>query len=219
MKRSLVLLSFLALSGCGGDSPTDAQTRATQRDASPAQATPAQTPEPAATQTPEATTESRAPATDASDVGKTKTSGGIQITLLKVTSSRKLTYEGGTIDAEVTPKGNAVSRTAPQGGRYVYLRTQVTNKTSGGIDITCSGPIGASVYTDDRTQYDPVPSQYLIGDNPGCNQQLQPGFKDTMTWVFLVAGGVQATSFGFHDLTNPDTESEPAYFFFPPIPH
>jgi hypothetical protein len=63
-------------------------------------------------------------------------SGGIEIRVLKAYALSSLRYEGGT-QSELTPDARPRRVKAPQGGRYVYVRTIVKNDTSAGIDLTC----------------------------------------------------------------------------------
>lgn len=88
--------------------------------------------------------------------------------------------------------------------------------TGQGIDITCGQPITAALVDSESNNYDPVDGLYLIREgNPGCNAKLQPGFKDLMTWVFLVPPGTQPNSPAFTDTTDPVASAETAQIALP----
>lgn len=199
----LVLLSMLALVGCGGGETTTVTETVTVNSSA------------TGTETTETTDESPS----ASDIGTTAVSGGIHMKLLKVSTSRTVNYRGG-MSTDVTPGGEPASHKAPQGGRYVFVKTTVENKTSGGIDITCSYPIRTRVESDDGTEYDPIDSLFLIPGNPECNDSLQHGFKATVTWVFLISKDTRVGKFTFRDVSDESSsdEEETATFEFPPVP-
>jgi hypothetical protein len=135
----------------------------------------------------------------AGGVGK---SGGITLRVLSAHPSKTLHYVGGTQEAGVTPDGNPVTKKAPQGGHYEYVRTRLTNHTSKGIDLTCGAPVTATVTDDAGDDFDAVQGLDEIQGNPSCNVNLEPGFQHRMTWVFLLPRGAHATSFSFTDTTD-----------------
>jgi hypothetical protein len=137
-------------------------------------------------------------------------SGGITLRVLSAHTSPTVHYIGGTQDADVTPNATAVTDKAPQGGHYEYVRTRVTNNTPEGIDLTCEDPVTAAVLDGSGREFDPVDGLYLIAGNPGCNKMLQPGFKDEMTWVFLLPKGAHAETFSFTDTTDFNADEDPA---------
>jgi hypothetical protein len=147
--------------------------------------------------------------TTASGGGKSAVSGGIALTVRGAHASPTITYEGGT-DSDVTPNGEAKTVKAPQGGRYIYVDTTITNNTSKGIDLTCSGPVEAKVADDEGREFDADQNLYLIAGNPGCNALTQPGFDAKMTWVFLVPPDAKVVSFKFADTTDFAHPSAPA---------
>jgi hypothetical protein len=153
-----------------------------------------------------------------SEIGRTKTSGGIELRVVGVRSAKTLRYVGGT-QTDVTPDAVAVSKRAPQGGSYVFVRTRVKNDTKRGIDITCGYAIEAKAIDSDDREFDPVDDLFLIAGNPGCNDNLQPGFRATMTWAFLVPSGVVINGFKFADVTDAadgGTGADPEYVLLPP---
>lgn len=152
------------------------------------------------------------------DLGKTFASGGIKLKVLSVRASRTLQYEGGT-QSEQTPNAETRTIKAKQGGRYVYVKTRLTNDTSGGIDLTCSFPVDAKAVDDEGRQFDPDDGLSQIKGNPACNDMVQPGFKTTMTWVYLVPPGATVTQFAFSDVSDVNAPpEEPAVIAVPPTP-
>jgi len=190
MKRLLsvaVVASCIAAAGCGG-------TTTTKKTVTVA-------PPPAAT-TPTAKAEPTAP----SQVEK---SGGITIRVLDVTSSKTVRYQGGT-QSDVTPDATPKTVRAPQGGRYVYVKTRVSNGSKTGLDLTCGLPVTVSLLDTEDNQYDLIEGTSQIAGNPECNVELQPGFKKRMTWIFLVPPKTDLDSFAFIDTTDLDASETPA---------
>lgn len=202
---ALVLLPGV-IAGCGsGETKTVTETRTV----TVTETTPTEVP---------ASEEGATSSSQGDDIGKTKTSGGIKLRLISVRSSRKLRLQGGT-QTESTPNGEPRTIRAKQGGRYVFVRTRITNDTKASIDITCGAPITAQVGDKEERLFDPVDELYLVKGNPGCNEKLQPGFKTTMTWPFLIPEGTRVVAFGFQDTSDMSgSEEEAAAFALPPTP-
>lgn len=138
-------------------------------------------------------------------------SGGIEVAVTDAYAKPTVSYEGGTDDSRVTPNGEPRTVNAPQDGRYIYVDATVTNETSDGLDLTCGYPMEVKlVEASGRRRFDPVEGLDLVKGNPACNAQLQPGFKDSMTWVFLVPPGAEVDAFRFRDTTNLNKEQPPA---------
>lgn len=183
----LVTAGLAVLAGCGDDeTPTVAKT--TPSPAATATPTPAATPDP----TPEPTPDDQ--------VGETVTSGGIKLRVLDFRASRTIKYQGG-VQSSVTPDANPKTVKAPQGGRYFFVRTRLENDTKGAIDITCSYEIVATALDAEDREYQPVDELFQLRGNPRCNDKVQPGFKTTMTWAFLIPKGARVDRFTFQDVT------------------
>ncbi|ANE05169.1 hypothetical protein [Corynebacterium crudilactis] len=88
---------------------------------------------------------------------------------------------------------------APEGGRFVTVATTVENAGLVSWDLTCGFAIQAHVFSDKGQRYDPVDDLYRIPGNPGCNDDLNPGFSHTMIWSFPVPDDVKIIHFGFAD--------------------
>jgi hypothetical protein len=142
-------------------------------------------------------------------------SGGIEIRVLKVYALSSLRYEGGT-QSELTPDAQPRRVTAPQGGRYVYVRAIVKNNTSAGIDLTCGYPVDAKLIDAAGRAFDPDSGLYQLAGNPGCNDLVQPGFRAAMRWVYLVPRGAVATEFEFSDVSDIGSPAAVAAIPLPP---
>lgn len=138
-------------------------------------------------------------------------SGGIEVAVTGAYAKPAVSYEGGTIDSRVTPNGEPRTVRAPQGGSYIYVETTVMNDSSEGLDLTCGYPMEVNlVEASGGRRFDPVEGLDLVKDNPACNAQLQPGFKDSVTWVFLVPPDTEVDAFRFRDTTDLNKEQPPA---------
>ena len=195
--RGLVLVLVVTCGACGGDTETRTVTVTQTVTAPPATTEPATAPD-----------AQDAPAASSDDVGKTVRSGGIKLKVVSTRSARSLQM----LDDYGEP-----TRTlrAKQGGRYVVVKTRLTNDAARGIDLTCSYEVDAKLLDAEDRQFDPIDSLYEVPGNPECNEMLQPGFKTTMTWVYLVSPGSDITTFAFVDVTDPDEEAEPAFVTLP----
>lgn len=137
---------------------------------------------------------------DAVAVGKLAVSGGINITVksFKVVESYEVDYNDEPSPA--TPR---------QGGKFIAVTGTVLNKTKAGIDLTCSFPIDARLADSTDANYEPIDELYKIAGNPECNDSLQPGFDDEMTWIFEVPTSAKITTFGFREVDLSSDEEFP----------
>jgi len=159
----ILVLAVLALGSCGGD------------DTQPEKGS-APTDTPSEEQTPEPVN---------FGVGEPVTAPGFVMTIKKVDESPQILvnetdYISGSPNARFTP------RKPDDGGKFVILRTRIENKAQESFDLTCAFPIDIKVFNTESQQYDPIENLYEIKGNPECNDQLQPGFKDRMTYAFMV---------------------------------
>lgn len=148
-------------------------------------------------------------------IGDRVTSGGIELIVSDVVARKSISYVSGVM-SDVTPDGNARTVDAVQGGRYVYVMTNIENNTSAGIDLTCGLPIEAVVVNEKGQTFSSVDGLSQIKGNPGCNEILNPGFATRMTWVYLVAPESMVTSFEFRDVTDFNVREEIVKVELPP---
>lgn len=137
---------------------------------------------------------------DAVQVGQVAKSGGITMT---VTSIKKI----GTYPTEYNDDHSDVG--PKNGGQLVQVTSKVTNHTKASIDLTCGFPIDARLVDDDSANYDPVEDLYKIRGNPGCNDNLQPGFGHSMIWVYEIPKSSKANTFGFKEVDLSSSEDFP----------
>jgi len=143
------------------------------------------------------------------------TSGGIEVKVNRAFARPTVSYIGGTEDSRVTPNAEPRTVRAPQGGSYVYVVAEVLNETTEGIDLTCEYPMKVKLRDTDHKRYDPIEGLYLVSGNPDC-EKLQPGFKGSMTWVFLVPPSADVDALEFSDVTN-FKEQPPAAIAVPSV--
>lgn len=197
--RSLTILitcvlatTMLAVAGCGGSGDTQTVTETIAEEATSGNSAP--------------TDSARSAPTN----GPAK-SGGIEVAVTRAYAKPTVNYEGGTLDSRVTPNGEPRTIRAPQGGSYVYVEATVVNESPAGIDLTCSYPMEVKLIEGaGGRRFDPVEGLDLVKGNPECNAQLQPGFKDSMTWIFLIPPGANVDALRFRDTTNLSKEQPPA---------
>lgn len=149
-------------------------------------------------------------------VNGSATSGGIEVTVNRAFTKPTLEYVGGNY---IPSSSNAEHRTvtAPQGGRYIYVASDVLNEAAEGLDLTCGYPMKVKLRDTDHKRYDPVEDLDEFVGNPECNEQLQPGFSHKMTWVFLVPPSADVEALEFTDVTNFNKEQSPAAIALPSI--
>lgn len=142
------------------------------------------------------TTAAAADARDYPIIGEEARSDGIAITVrsLEEVQSIRVNDSGYVGDSAVF-----TDRTARSGGKFVVVDTTVFNDSLRPIDITCAAPIQNTLTTDDQRQYTTVDEQYKIEGNPGCNDELQPGFDAQMKFVYEIPVAGVPVAFGFSD--------------------
>lgn len=186
-------MMLIACSGSSGAASTVTVTRAatvTTTEATTVVSASTVTKEVPTTVTATASSSKSANQTDPVAVGQPATSGGITMT---VTSFKKVpSYKTDYNDdqADIGPKN---------GGQLIQVTANVKNKTKASIDLTCGFPVDARLVDDDDANYDPVDDLYKIAGNPGCNDNLQPGFSHQMTWVYEIPKTTKTSLFGFRD--------------------
>ncbi|MGW0738248.1 DUF4352 domain-containing protein [Streptomyces sp. NPDC002851] len=124
-------------------------------------------------------------AADGFKVGEEARNGGAVVTIAKVRQADAIT----TVEGGQQKAGN--------GAKYVILETVVFNDAKQSMDLTCSLPIANALLDDQGRRYDTIEELDEVKGNPECNDQLQPGFKDRMQFVYRVPEGVKATAWEF----------------------
>lgn len=92
------------------------------------------------------------------------------------------------------------------GGKYLQVRTSIENTVSSSVDLTCDRPIEIFVLNTNSRQYDPIEELYNFEGNPGCSSNLQSGFKDKKTYVFLVPKDAEIAGLIVRDTSVDDVE-------------
>lgn len=126
-------------------------------------------------------------------VGESVTNGGVDLTIKKATAVDTV---GMTMDIN-SPK--VTQEKPPAGGRYIRIDTVVENSGKKSMDLTCMAPVQIVAIDSKEREFNTLEDLYKIVDNPGCNDQLQPGFKDEMAWVFMVPEDAEITGVSFYD--------------------
>lgn len=126
-------------------------------------------------------------------VGDEAISGGITLTVTEAESSDSL--PPGVVDAFHQDEPT----TAPEGGRYIIVRTHGKNGTNVPVDPSCGLEIDVRLYDIEERQYDHVESLMGLNNNPECGTAAQPGFEFDMTWIFLVPESAEGFLFAFVD--------------------
>ena len=164
---------------------------------------PLQAPRAAAPAAPQpAPTPSATPATPPlAEVGQTVSNRGITLT---VTAARPVeSIEMNESNFRVGSGYEKYTKTPPeQGGKFVMIETHIVNNGQSSLDLTCSFPIDAKLVDDRDRNFDPIQDLYKLKGNPECNKQLQPGFEDDMTYVYLVPAEAAIAGWGFQDVTD-----------------
>lgn len=149
------------------------------------------------------------PAPESVSIEEDAVSGGITVSVASIKESPSVVYEGGT-QSEETPDGNRRQVDAEPGATFLMVDTEVTNESKGPIDLTCGWPIDASVINSDEQRFTPIDGLSQIKGNPECNDQLQPGFRDEMQWIFLVPEDDEIVEFEFADVSDFEVSQAPA---------
>lgn len=146
---------------------------------------------------------------DSVSLGEEAVSGGITVKVTGVSETPSVVYEGG-VSSEETPDGNRREVDAEAGATFFVVDTEVANETKGPIDLTCGWPIDASILNSDGQQFSPIDGLSQIKGNPECNDQLQPGFRDQMKWIYLVPADDEIVRFRFSDVSDFEVSQAPA---------
>jgi hypothetical protein len=116
----------------------------------------------------------------------------------EVTTSPQLSFARAVNEHNV---GDGVPAAA--GGRFVIVRTDVTNNATTSIDLTCGYPVATKLVDSHGRRYDPVHDlAWVLPNNPECNANTNPGFTVPMTWAYLVPSNAKVIGFEFQDVTD-----------------
>jgi hypothetical protein len=156
---------------------------------------------------PETTPSATSAALPLAQVGQSASDGGITLTVIAARTVEPI---------EMNQSGfrpgsgyETYTQTQPeQGGTFVAIETHIVNDGQSSLDLTCSWPIDVKLVDDRDRNFNPIDELYKLKGNPECNKQLQPGFEDDMTYVYLVPTGSKIVGWGFRDVTTPSGSSD-----------
>ncbi|MGW5852635.1 hypothetical protein ACWFQ8_32730 [Streptomyces sp. NPDC055254] len=134
---------------------------------------------------------SPSPSAAGSAVGTEARSGGAYVTVTKVTRADSI---------KQTDQGETATVKAGDGAVFIVLDTVVRNETKASMDLTCGYPVANSLIDDQGRRYDAIKDLYKLPGNPECNDQLQPGFKNGMQYVYRVPAGARILSWKFQEV-------------------
>ncbi len=186
MKRTILALAAggLLLTGCSSsDDTSQAPT-----DGAPSSS------EPAAPNSSVTSSTATSPSSVASAaLGVPSTNGGVTLTVNSVQETDTLSYREGT------SRDNYQPLSPRPNGKFVVINTTIVNDGAKSMDLTCGYPIRNTLYDIDKRQFDTIDSLYRVEGNPECNDNLQPGFDATMTYVYEVPAAADPIVFAFSD--------------------
>ncbi|MGW6949180.1 hypothetical protein [Streptomyces xanthophaeus] len=134
---------------------------------------------------------SPSPPAAGSAVGTEARSGGAYVTVTKVTRADSI---------KQNDQGETAQVKAGDGAVFIVLDTVVRNETKASMDLTCGYPVANSLIDDQGRRYDAIKDLYKLPGNPECNDQLQPGFKNGMQYVYRVPAGARIVSWKFQEV-------------------
>lgn len=145
------------------------------------------------------------PSANTLPIGVKASSGGIDLTVNAIANIDSYETSYNTEFETVAPAPNA---------RFIRVDALVSNNTKASIDLTCNLPVVAKLADSESREFDPVENLYMLPGNPACNDQLQPGFESSMTWVYEVPAAADVTVFAFRDTDfRGDLPTTPAWAF------
>lgn len=131
-------------------------------------------------------------------IGQRLVNGGVTLTATKAEIVESIPmnrsgYETGTEYAKITHEK------PEKGGKFLRVDTLVENTSSVSMDLTCGWPIDTKIIDSQKREFDKIDDLYELENNPICNDGLQPGFKATMSFVYLLPEDATATGMTFRD--------------------
>lgn len=135
---------------------------------------------------------------------------GITLTVDEVTRDpvrvvEKYRFESGVEGPVIYPE----EVTARPGGTFVTVRTTMDNTGSRAWDLVCGHEVRVQLVDDLNRRHERVERLHDIPGNPECDDNLNPGFSTTMTWIFEVPEDVVPAKLAFGD-----TEHPPGQYWF-----
>ncbi|MGO1992248.1 MAG: DUF4352 domain-containing protein [Corynebacterium sp.] len=140
-------------------------------------------------------------------LGEEAISGGVSLIVEDVEESQDASiyasgYNQGTQPDEVI--------TAPEGAKFVTVRTTVTNNSRSSWDLTCGSSFSVELLNMEGQFSAPDDEQYRIHGNPECNDSLNPGLSSPMAWRFVVPEDAEPLALSFQDY-DLDYSEEPSF--------
>lgn len=140
--------------------------------------------------------------------GEWGTSGGATVRIVSVDEASGIKYIGGT-QTDVTPDGEAETKKAGSGAKYVLVLATIKNDGKQGIDLTCGSTVSPDLLDDEDRHFTVIQDLYLLKGNPECNSMLDPGFKDSITWAYRLPSDATASAIELIDNTDPNESGKP----------
>lgn len=177
---SAIIITLL-LSACGSDSNSSESTTSSSATGS-------------STTTPTET--KKVPET--AQIGDTLEEGGVKLTLnsFEEVSSVDVNQSGFKTGSGYE---TITQLTAEEGTKLYRADTTIENTDRTSMDLTCSYEVDIKVLSDKDQEYLPLENMHEIVGNPGCNDQLQPGFSTEMSWIFKLPADSKAIALFFVD--------------------
>jgi hypothetical protein len=94
----------------------------------------------------------------------------------------------------------------PATADVIYVDTTVRNETSEALDLTCSYEIDHALIDDQDRALEDTGALYEIEGNPGCNDQLNPGFSVAMSYTYPIPTGHAFIAWRYY---NPNVDNAP----------
>lgn len=118
------------------------------------------------------------------NLGEEVDTNGLLLTVEEFKESENISvYEKGIVQEAAEILTQTPSR---KGAKFISVSTHIKNNTGEPMDLTCSLPVGTSLYDENDNRFTSIDDLYLIEGNPECNDDLNPGFDAKMTWVYEV---------------------------------
>lgn len=148
------------------------------------------------------------PTDQTTPMGQWGTSGTLTARVVSTRTASTLTYIAGT-QSDETPDGEAVTKKAGADAKYVFVRANIKNNGKAGIDLTCGGLVQPKLLDADQNEYSVVTGISQLAKNPECNVNLDPGFKDAITWAYRLPSDAKPFALKFVDATDYEEQPDP----------
>lgn len=146
--------------------------------------------------TPVGASTTTSPAVKLPGLGEAVVADGVTLTVVDLSESTTTPFLENGVKAEAAA---TETRTAEPGAKFVSVTTEVENTGPDSWDLTCGFAVQAKLFDAEDRQYDPVENLDRVPGNPECNDHLNPGMKDQMTWIYEVPEATKDEKFGFAD--------------------